>query len=205
MFQDAFVKLGRDECETVLGEINPALKGGGFKSDSVTVLGQEISFYQGYRFLDIADHSQSPPHRRFVIHKPGEVVVLDGTNEPIYKLNERAPIVLIDENIVDYAKFFFTHVRGRHGRFLIVESVDDVSWREEPPPGARKAMGKIVSPVALLGKDERGAFLLSACMIFKDSLFRTRIHVQPGNGIVSLSDEEIAIEDMPVTDDTLGQ
>ena len=43
-------------------------------------------------------------------------------------------------------------------------------------------------------------FLLEAFMVFKDSLFKTRVHVRQ-NGIVSMSDEELKIEGMPVMQD----
>jgi hypothetical protein len=41
-------------------------------------------------------------------------------------------------------------------------------------------------------------------MIFKDSLFRSTVQVAP-DGMVSLTDEELVVEDMPVVDDLLGQ
>lgn len=204
MFQDAFLKLDRQECETLLEEIAPAIKGGKFSAETVTVLGQEISFYPGYRFLDIADHSLTPPPRRFVIHKPGDVVVLDWTNEPIYALNERAPLVLTEETVVEYARFFFTYIRGRHGRFIVTETVDDISWKEEPPPAARKAIGGVLEPLQLLSADKEGVYHLGASLLFKDSLFKAQIHVTP-QGQVSLTDETLLIENMPVTDDSLGQ
>ena len=41
-------------------------------------------------------------------------------------------------------------------------------------------------------------------MMFKDSLFKSDVTVQD-NGVVSLQNEELLIEDMPVLDDTFGQ
>jgi hypothetical protein len=204
MLQDALVKLDQAESENLLQEINPKLQGGQFAPATVTILGQELSFYPGYRFLDMADYESAPPVRRFVIYKPGDVVVLNWTNEPIYELNARAPIHLTEETAVDYVRFFFTYIRGRHGRFQISENVDDILWREEPPPAARKAIGNILAPVSVTGTGPDGAFLLSLCMMFKDSLFKAACEVKP-DGLVTLSDEQLMIEDMPVLDDMFGQ
>lgn len=77
-------------------------------------------------------HHARPPHG--AVHRPDGITVLDWTNAPIYKLNESVPIVLDDKTVGFYVRFFFTYVRGRHGRFLIVESVDDIAWKDEPPP-----------------------------------------------------------------------
>lgn len=201
---DQFVKLDLLECETVLEEINPALKGSHFHPATVTILANEPSFYPGYRFLDLADYETVPNIRKFVLYKPGHVVVLNWTNEPIYALNEKAPIVLTETTVADYVRFFFTYVRGRHGRFIITESVEDVTWRDEPPPAARKAIGKMLEPLHIQERGSAGDFKLVARMMFKDSLFKTTVNVQ-ANGLVNLSDEELLIEDMPVMDDTFGQ
>jgi hypothetical protein len=201
---DQFVKLDLLECETVLEEINPALKGSQFHPATVTILAQEPAFYPGYRFLDIADYETTPNIRKFALYKPGDVVVLNWTNEPLYALNERAPIVLDETTVAEYVRFFFTYVRGRHGRFIITESTEDVMWREEPPPAARKAISKMLEPLHITTRDGAGNFKLSARMMFRDSLFKTTVNVQ-ANGQVNLSDEELLIEDMPVLDDTFGQ
>lgn len=201
---DQFVKLDLLECETVLEEINPALKGSHFHPATVTILANEPSFYPGYRFLDLADYETVPNIRKFVLYKPGHVVVLNWTNEPIYALNEKAPIALTETTVADYVRFFFTYVRGRHGRFIITESVEDVTWRDEPPPAARKAIGKMLEPLHIQERGSAGDFKLVARMMFKDSLFKTTVNVQ-ANGLVNLSDEELLIEDMPVMDDTFGQ
>jgi len=204
MFQDAFVKLEKDECREVLEEISPALTGSKVDWKTATVLGQDLSFYPGYRFLDICDYDITPPFRKFVIHKPGNFVVLDWTNSPVYQLNDNVPLGLNRETARDYVRFFFTYVRGPHGRFSVAESVDDIDWREEPPPAARKALGKTLQPVTVSGRNEDGSFMLTACLMFKNTLYRANIHLSKA-GRVTISNEEILVEDMPVLDSALGQ
>ena len=94
-------------------------------------------------------------------------------------------------------------MKGRHGRFLLVENVDDISWKEEPPPSARSAIGKMLSPIEILGQ-EGGIYHLTAKMIFKDSLFKSDIYID-AHGTVTLKDEELLIEDMHVLDDIFGE
>lgn len=204
VFRDAFEKLELADVATILDQVNPDFDGVQFDPVETTVMAVDLSFYPGFRFLDIADHTSMPPLQRFVIHSPEKAVVVDFTNEPIYALNKSVPIQLSEENIAEYIRFFFTYVRGRHGRFLIAESVDDIQWKEEPPPAARKAIGKMLSPVTLKKIGEDGTYHMEACMMFKDSLFKSDVNVKP-DGLVSLENEELLIEDMPVLDDTLGQ
>lgn len=204
MYQEAFAKLELAEIATILDQVNAKIDGTVFDPVETVILAQDLPFYKGYRLLDIADHASMPAMRRYVIYKPDDFVILDFTNEPIYLLNQKVPITLTEETVDDYVRFFFTYVRGRHGRFVITEGVDDIRWKEDPPPSARKAIGKMLFPIKVLNTDENGAFNLKSCMVFKDSLFQAKIKVQ-SNGFVALSDEELLVEDIPVLDDTFGQ
>jgi hypothetical protein len=202
MFRDAYTKLDMLEVESLLIQLNPLLDGTPFDPRNAVILGVDLPFYPGCRLLDIADHSTMPPRRIQAVYKIGSVTLLNWTNEPIYRLNEKLPIRLDEKNVVDYVRFFFTFVRGRHGRFLITESVDDIAWKEDIPPAARKAIGNLLEPVRLRGIDQDGTYILSVRMLFKDSLFKSKARVTP-QGLVSLSEEELVVEDMPVLDDAL--
>ncbi len=204
MYKEAFTKLEVEEAALILEEVNPAFDGLVFDPVQATILAWDTPFYKDYRFLDIADHTSMPALQRFVVYKPGDVTVLDFTNEPIYALNQKVPVKLAEGNIEDYIRFFFTYVRGRHGRFLIAENVDDIQWKEDPPPPARTAIGKMLCPITLRQVDKDGTFHLEMCMMFKDSLFKSKVAVDK-QGFVTLSDEELMIEDMPIIDDVFGQ
>lgn len=204
MFRDAFQKLDRLEIESLMGAVNPLLDGAPFNARTVTVLAAALSFYPGWRLLDIADHETVPPRQVRVLYNPNAptpLCLLDWTNAPIYALNQTGAIALNDANVVDYVRFFFTCVRGRHGRFIVAENVDDITWREEPPAAARKAISGLLEPVRITGKTPE-QWDLVVRMIFKDSLFKSSVHVSTA-GMVILSDEELVVEDMPVVDDIL--
>ncbi len=202
MFQDTYIKLDAVETQIVLDRINPSLQGSSFDPSNTVIMARDLSFYPGYRFLDIADHSTMPQNRRYVLLSEREITPLDFTNQPIYSLNASLPIQLNDDNIDDYVRFFFSYVRGRHGRFLITENVEDINWREDPPPSARKAVGKMLQPLQIY-KTATG-YELKGQMMFKDTLFQSDIMVEK-DGTVALSNQQLLIENMPVLDDTLGQ
>lgn len=203
MFQDSYVKLDKNETKALVESLQDSFDGGDFDPASTIIMARELPFYNNSRFLDIADHRMMPPSRRFVILMKNTVTVLDFTNSPIYELNADVPIALNEKTVIDYVRFFFTFVRGRHGRFIVVESIDDIPWREEPAPTARKAVGKMISPISLIST-ENGAYHMQVHMMFKDSLFQALVDVTP-DGQVKITQETLMIEDIPVIDDTLGQ
>lgn len=204
MFKDAFIKLDSKKTAKMVELINPHLDRP-YAADSVTIMVHDLSFYPGYFLVELADHSENPPVGRAVIcNDKGAVHVLDWTNAPIFALNETIPVSLDnDDKIMDYARFFFAYVRGRHGRFLIVDTVDDIDWREEPAPAGRKALGKMIEPLHIKKKDADGTTILPAAIVFRDSLFAGEIYVQR-DGTIEMKNEELLVEDIPVADDTFG-
>lgn len=203
VFQDAFVRLDPPQVEQLIKDITPLLKTAPFPEKGTVVLARDLDFWPGCALCDISDQSTHPVRRVFAIWKPGAAVILNWTNEPVYALNKIVPLALDEKTAPDYVRFFLQFVRGRHGRFLIAETVDDIGWKEEPPPAARRAVGKLLHPLRRKGKSPTGDMNFEACVIFRDSLFHTDISISP-EGIVTLSNEQMLVEDMPVLDDAAG-
>lgn len=193
-------KLDAEKGARILSEINPHLEPVPFSMESTTLRAHRLPFYKDYELFELTDLSAVPGARKYVIYKPGDVNVINWTNQAIYETNEKAPIHVDQKNVVEYVKFFFNYVRGRHGRFMIIETIDDIRWQIEPPLQGRKVMQEMLEPVTLVSQDDDGTFNLEAFMVFKDSLFKTRVHVKK-DGLVSMSDEELKIEGMPVLQD----
>lgn len=206
MFQEQYKKLELKQTGEILESINPKLDVAPFDSAITTILSISLPFYKGYDLLDIADHTINPPKRAVVLYngKTKDAVIFDWTNGPVYALNDRLPVALNEKNIEEYVRFFFAYVRGKHGRFVIVENVDDIAWKEDPPPAARRAISKMITPVSFENREGENTYHLKACMMFRDSLFRTDIYVEP-DGRTRMANEELLIEDMPVLDDVFGQ
>ena len=204
MFQEAFEKLDLAEVATILDQTSHLFEGVYFDPVETVIMAINMPFYPGYRLLDIADYSPMPPVRRYMVYSRKNAVILNFTNQPIYQLNTEVPIKLDNTIITDYTRFFLSFVRGRHGRFIVCENIDDIQWKEDPPPSARKAIGNMIIPVTVKNTDEAGTYNLEATVVFKDSLFKTDIAITK-NGTVTLSNEQLLIEDMPVLDDVFGQ
>ncbi|MCK6417723.1 MAG: hypothetical protein L6Q57_02140 [Alphaproteobacteria bacterium] len=204
MYQNSFDRLQGEDRNRVLTQVTPALDGMAFDTQTARVMALPLPFYPGLRLLEISATQTTAPARRFVIEGKSLVVPLNYTNEPIYALNDSYPISLTKRNVEDYARFFLAFVRGPQGRFLLVDNVDDIPWKEEPPPQARKAIAKLIRPLTLLKQNNKGHFALEACLVFINGLFQCQIDISP-SGHVRIYDETLLLEDMPVLDDTFGQ
>jgi hypothetical protein len=206
MFDEAHTKLEIEETALILDVLNKQIDGSIFDALETTILSIELPFYPGFRFLSVADHATTPPLQRFVFQKSGtmDFTVIDWNYKTIQKINGEAPINLTDENVIEYVRFYFGHVKGRHGRFIICETADHIHWKEEPTADIKRSLNQALSPLQLAEKKNGDARTINAFMMLKDALFGVQIFVKP-NGNVSMSDHQIIMEDIPVLDSTFMQ
>jgi hypothetical protein len=203
MFKDAFAKLDPVQSAQMAVLINPHLDRA-FDPQDVTIMIHDLPFYAGYFLAEISDHSEHPAIvRTCICNEHGAVHVLTWTNDPIYRLNKSVPIHLTPKNVESYARFFLYYVRGQHGRFSIIDTVDDIDWKEEPSPAGRKALSRMIQPLTCLEHDKTNGFKLRASVVYKDALFQSNIHITP-QGVFSMTDEELMVESLPVSDDLIG-
>jgi len=203
MFKDAFAKLDLTQSAQMAVLINPHLDRA-FDPQEVTIMVHDLPFYKGYFLAELSDHTHHPAVvRTCVCNEHGDVYPLTWTNDPIYLLNNVVPIDLRADTVESYARFFLTYVRGKHGRFLIIDTVDDIDWKEEPSPAGRKALSRMIEPLSLVSLDTKEGFKLRATLVYKDSLFQSTIHITP-NGRLAITDEDLMVESLPVSDDLFG-
>lgn len=206
MFDEAHIKLEIEETAILLDVLNKHIDGSIFDPLETTILSIELPFYPGYRFLHVADHATTPPLQRYVFQKIGkmEFIIIDWNYKTIQKINKEAPINLTDENILDYVRFYFGHVKGRHGPFIICETADHINWKEEPSAEIKRSLNQALSPLEVAEKKNSGTYTINTFMMLKDALFGVQVYVQ-SNGSVSMSDHQIIMEDIPVLDSTFLQ
>ena len=197
MSYNIFKKLTGKESETVIKAINDNTALSDFNPKTAIVMGQTLPFYPEYKLLDLSDKTVMPEKQLFALYKsPSEFKILTYGNEPIYALNKECPIYLDTGTVIDYVRFFFNYVRGAQGRFIIAENLEDINWQDEPPLNARKAIAKLLTPLTVTTHKKK-IFTVKATYLFLDCLVQSDIIVDQ-NGLISIENEEILIEDMPV-------
>jgi hypothetical protein len=212
------------DAAPLLAEFSEPLGG---TPEGVVLKRTTLPFYQDYVLYGLFDPTDAKAEPLLILYKPGDVNVMNTTNEVIYRVNAKAPIQLDKNNLVAYARFFFDHVKGRHGRFTIVESPDEVVWAEPgsqdmadyekmyndrlkvlPPeeaanPGPiitvkdRATLDAAIKPVAYKGIGRDSRYTLDARVLFQDALFKTNIKVS-ADGTMELTDEDPVVENVAV-------
>jgi hypothetical protein len=160
--------------KSIAGDIEPKIS-----PDKAMIQVADLPFYDEFKFYAISDTTLPAPNTRYMLHKPGDLSLMNWTNEPIYRVNERAPIKLGPKTVVAYAKFFFHYVRGQLGRFIIVEEPGEVVWLANANAQEKADVAEHLIPVTYKGIGPDNLFTLTATVIFKNALFRTDIKIAP--------------------------
>ncbi len=194
----------------IAGEIAPVK----FAEGKTTVQSADLPFYDEFKLYAISDASLPEPNTRYALYKPGDVSVMNWTNEPIYSVNERAPIKLDRKTCIPYARFFFHFVRGQLGRFIIVEKPEEVTWLPTANEKEKAEVNQRLMPITYKGIGRDNLITLAATVVFKNALFKTDIKIAPLEmdifdpeinapehftiGQMKLTNEDLLLEDLNV-------
>ncbi|HEY1095671.1 MAG TPA: hypothetical protein VGF14_00350 [Alphaproteobacteria bacterium] len=204
MHQLPWEEYDAEQTPRLVAEINSQLKDVQFDDMYTTVRTQSVPFYAEHEFIELTDATKTPALVRRAIYKPGEFYILNWTNQPIYMANEKAPIIINEDNAVVYVNFFFHFVKGRHGRFVLIDSPQEINWSSPPPEKGMQALQNMIKPLAVTDVEDDGTINLLSFMVFKDSLFRAKVQVKR-DGMVSLTDEALVVEGMPIVEDVVPE
>lgn len=201
MYNPNWEDVDFNEAPALIDRVNRELKERQFDAITTIARRHNLPFYAEFNLYEFEDNGSEPPFIRRALVNGDQAFILNWTNSPIYTANEAAPINVTEDNAADYVKFFFNYVKGRHGRFVLVDNASEIAWNGAVPEKGKEAIGKIIEPVAVTGMED-GKIILVAYMVFKDSLFRANVHVER-DGMVSLSDEALVVEGMPIIEDVV--
>ncbi len=201
--RDNWQKIDEETTKQILEKINKHITPVSFDEEKTVLRESPLPFYKDYNLIELTDMSVVPGAKKYAVYNKDDINVIDWTNQVIYDVNKKAPLILEEQTITDYVSFFFSYIKGRHGRFLVIETADDVRWQEDPPLQGRKVLQEMLKPITVLEKKDDGGFILEAFMMFKASLFKTKIVVS-SDGSVEMTDEELMIENLPIIQDSVS-
>ncbi|MDD4617128.1 MAG: hypothetical protein PHW76_08485 [Alphaproteobacteria bacterium] len=214
MIDLTFQELDDAAAQKFLSDIASEIAPVKFTEGKTVVQSANLPFYDEFKLYAISDTSLPEPNTRYALYKPGDVSVMNWTNEPIYSVNERAPIKLDRKTCIPYARFFFHFVRGQLGRFIIVEKPEEVVWLPNANDKEKAEVNQRLMPITYKGIGRDNLITLTASVVFKNALFQTDIKIAPLEmdvfdpevnapehftvGQMKLTNEDLLLEDLNV-------
>ena len=119
-------RLDRDNTIKTIDSVKSASEAGLFSPATSEVQKARLSFYNGIDVFKLTNFASLPS---FTFEYLGDGIhfhYLDGTETPIYTLNDRGHLTLNERSVIDYLEFYFAHVTVEDEEMCLIRSVHDM-------------------------------------------------------------------------------
>ncbi len=167
-------------------------------AETSQLLRMSLPFYDGIDLVRVRDSRWTQRTLSlFFLYRKDLLVYLDGTAQPIHEANATAPVVLNEENIIDYIRFFGFFVHGEEGPFYIFESIDDEGISQDLEKSEKEILKKFVRPAKFGGVNSEGSFLVNAVLVYSGGIFQADFGISQSGKVTMFNDEPLKV-DLPV-------
>lgn len=169
--------------------------------NSIVVRRCPLPFYKGFDWYDIEDRRSSPARHAYFAMDHATAHLLNGSSSVIHDLNEKCALQLSSKSVLLYLEFFSTNVHGDLGRFLILDAVDEVEWREAPEHSFLEDLRQRIAPPRLIASGEPDSgYLIGAELTYENSIFEATFRIGQSGDVTMEEDTPIA-GDLPIVSD----
>jgi len=170
-----------------------------FCDATIKILARDLSFAPGWARYDCEDYSDIPHYKRIFIANDNEVRPVIYTTDPVKTVFDNIMLSINETTINDYLHFYLMALNTGGENLQPIVSVDDMAWREDLSPIARKSLDSELSSYPVITKKTSG-LEVDLAVIFRQSLMIVTCHVNK-KGQVKFIDRSVIIEDLPIIND----
>lgn len=185
-------RLDRDTTIKVIDSVKSASEPGLIVSGTSEVERARLSFYEDISAYKITNFASLPSFTFEYLGDGTFFNYLDGTEIPVYAMNDKGALRLTEATAVDYLTFFFSHVMGEDGEdILLVKNPHDMPLLDSLEPAAYDAVMRghkppVVKPLT------NGGMAVEADIYDDGQLTRASIDITPA-GRVSITGQKMIL------------
>lgn len=197
-----YEKMEGSKAKKFLERLNKAWQGSPFDENRTVIHARGLAFAKGWILAEASDAMAMPEKKCVALDDGKTCLPMEYGSDFIPKFAANQNLLLSGQTAPEYLRFWFEYARSGAERFLLVETLEDITWREEPTPQARKSLSKAVMPLTLTEPSATG-FIFKATILFRDTLMACTLDLS-ANGMVAFKDRAIIAESLTVTDALTG-
>jgi len=182
MKHDSYVKTEGALARDLLVRINKAWHGSPFDKDRTVVYMRPLSFLPAWMLVEASDFTSVPEKKMIGLDNGQQTLPISYNAQFVEALMLAEKAQLSHETVTDYVRFWVQYTRLSQEQLIQVDEVDDIPWREDITPQARKGLARHITPLTYLGQNA-GQFILKGCAYFRDSLFELSYGVEPSGKV----------------------
>jgi hypothetical protein len=202
MSENAYEKIEPVKAKKIIERINKAWVGSSFEPSKTVVHARRLSFLKNWTLVEAEDGVSIPEKKAVVLDDGQNTVPMQYDTDFIVNFLKKQNVILNQKQAQDYLHFWFEYVRSGAERFLLIEGIDDIPWREEVSPQVRKSLARTIIPVTFLNETLQG-FVFKVTVLFRDTLVECLAEID-FTGDVRLQKQSIIVENLTVIDVLTG-
>jgi hypothetical protein len=119
-------RLDRDTTLKTIDSVKSASDPGLFSPGTSEVQKARLSFYDDIELFKLTNFASLPSFTFEYLGDGRFFHYLDGTEQPIYAVNDKGTLSLNDRSVVDYLEFFFAHVGMEDEEMVLIRNPHDM-------------------------------------------------------------------------------
>lgn len=185
-------RLDRESTLKVIDSVKSAGDAALFSPGTSEVQRLRLSFYEGTDLYKLTNFASLPSFTFEYLGDGRFFQYLDGTELPIYTVNDKGGLTLNDRSVVDYLEFFFQRVTVDDNEMFLIQSPHDMPFLDSLDEDSILAVTRNHTPPKVTYDAGFDKFTVEADLYAEGLLMRATIEVK-GNGRVSLQNQRMIV------------
>jgi len=174
--QQGWYRLNREQSNGVLSKLGNHRDAIVFSKEATEVCWRPLEFYDRFKVFRLVNYATMPTFSMYYLSNDEEFITVDGTANPIYTVNDKAPVKLTESNVVSYLEFFFKNVQGSEGEVILIKDNKRLPFADVLNDKQRVTLFKGFKPIEIKSEGNRG-FKVQATMYYGSAIIISQIQV----------------------------
>lgn len=185
-------KLDRELTTKVIKAVQSPENQGMIAEGSTEVKSSKLRSYEGYDVYRVTNYASLPSFTFEFLSDGTFYHYLDGTEAPIYTVNDKGALKLEEHNLLDYLEFFFQYVSQEDGDATLITNPKDMPLLDSLDSEAYDAVFSHYMPPIVTAKGN-GDFTVESDIYLESHMVRATIDVTD-KGRVTITDQKTEMQ-----------
>lgn len=171
-------RLDREKTVDMINSVKSAAEALLFSPITSEAKCTRLPFYTNHLLYRLTNFASLPTFSMDFIGDGEKFVYLDGSDNPIFQINQVAGLNLTRDNVITYLNFFFLNVRLEEGEIIILKDTQEASTIDMFDDERRENIN-LQPDDAKISQNEAGGFVVATPIFLDGSLVNAELSVDP--------------------------
>jgi hypothetical protein len=169
-------RLDREKTVDMINSVKSAAEALLFSPITSEAKCTRLPFYTNHLLYRLTNFASLPTFSMDFIGDGEKFVYLDGSDNPIYQINQASGLNLSRDNVIPYLNFFFLNVRLEEGEIIILKDTHEASTIDMFDDERRENIN-LQPDDAKISQNEAGTFIVATPIFLDGSLVNAELSI----------------------------